>query len=540
MGHSSDCDQDVRHQMSRQLRKILFTTENALSATTFRALQDSLFLNSGESYSRVDVYAAHLITQPRAVPHDSIRPTSASPNLGGSDDKDEDDFYITEMKSLRSGDDIAKYQAKAPGFRAFFIRQRFSYSPLSISLELFGLLFARENISPQMKDYLIFYGARDHEVEIAPPVLRFHPLAWTRANDQLLGHECMYGLRFFEQNGRGIPQEPTTQWSLRQTAIYCRSCPSGDGNVWLFTTISPVAQRRLDAYVIEHESIGLTSPFEIHLLLLDTAIANWRFFLIALSAEIDEEVSQVAGTSSSDEGPVELFDANRRQHLIYLEEKVSTALLVSRATVETVEALSYHYDSERVYTEASTDNAVIAAGFAQQHRILKSTILRLETMKAKLQASAALLSSLLEQNSGHALEVLGQESRKENFEMRELSKRMHKLTEKATQDAAAVKVLTVMTLIYLPATVVSNFFSTSFVSTKSSPGSTGHIIVLDDWWIFVVVSVPLTVITLYIWWVWTRIKTHDKYPCWLAFMKATDSSTNETINGDLESGREKP
>ena len=32
---------------------------------------------------------------------------------------------------------------------------------------------------------------------------------------------------------------------------------------------------------------------------------------------------------------------------------------------------------------------------------------------------------------------------------------MRKLTEKSTQDAAAVKVLTMITLVYLPATVVS-------------------------------------------------------------------------------------
>jgi hypothetical protein len=32
---------------------------------------------------------------------------------------------------------------------------------------------------------------------------------------------------------------------------------------------------------------------------------------------------------------------------------------------------------------------------------------------------------------------------------------MRTLTEKATADAAAVKVLTIMTLVYLPATVVS-------------------------------------------------------------------------------------
>lgn len=58
------------------------------------------------------------------------------------------------------------------------------------------------------------------------------------------------------------------------------------------------------------------------------------------------------------------------------------------------------------------------------------------------------LSSLLDLNNGEALRKLAEEARKENQTMRIL-------TEKGTRDAAAVKVLTIMTLIYLPATVVS-------------------------------------------------------------------------------------
>ena len=46
------------------------------------------------------------------------------------------------------------------------------------------------------------------------------------------------------------------------------------------------------------------------------------------------------------------------------------------------------------------------------------------------------------------MKLLAEEARKENLAMR-------RLTEKTTQDAAAVKVLTIITLIYLPATVVS-------------------------------------------------------------------------------------
>ena len=58
------------------------------------------------------------------------------------------------------------------------------------------------------------------------------------------------------------------------------------------------------------------------------------------------------------------------------------------------------------------------------------------------------LSSLLDLGNGHSLKQLAEEARQENTTMR-------KLTEKSTKDAAAVKVLTMITLIYLPATVVS-------------------------------------------------------------------------------------
>jgi hypothetical protein len=57
--------------------------------------------------------------------------------------------------------------------------------------------------------------------------------------------------------------------------------------------------------------------------------------------------------------------------------------------------------------------------------------------------------------------------------MRKLSESMHELTKKSMQDAAVVKVLTILTLVYLPTTVVSNFFSTSFVNSEPASGVEG-------------------------------------------------------------------
>lgn len=58
------------------------------------------------------------------------------------------------------------------------------------------------------------------------------------------------------------------------------------------------------------------------------------------------------------------------------------------------------------------------------------------------------VSSLLDLGNGHSLKILAEEARAENSTMRQI-------TEKTFRDAVAVKILTIATLVYLPATVVS-------------------------------------------------------------------------------------
>lgn len=58
------------------------------------------------------------------------------------------------------------------------------------------------------------------------------------------------------------------------------------------------------------------------------------------------------------------------------------------------------------------------------------------------------VANFLELGNGLALRELGHDAREETEEI-------HKLTERSAQDAAAVKLLTMIMLIYLPATVVS-------------------------------------------------------------------------------------
>jgi hypothetical protein len=95
---------------------------------------------------------------------------------------------------------------------------------------------------------------------------------------------------------------------------------------------------------------------------------------------------------------------------------------------------------------------------------------------------------------------------------------MRQLTEKSTKDAAAVKAITVITILYLPTTVVAvsktqlvyvcaanevqSFFSTQFVFQDNNSNGKPTLSLADNWWLYVAISVPLTITTISIWYAW--------------------------------------
>jgi glutamate-1-semialdehyde 2,1-aminomutase len=78
-------------------------------------------------------------------------------------------------------------------------------------------------------------------------------------------------------------------------------------------------------------------------------------------------------------------------------------------------------------------------------------------------------------------------------------------------DSAAMKTLAFVTTIFLPLSFVSSLFSISMFNWQASPedGSSDHGVVSSRFWVYWVVSVPLTATTLVGWrlW-WKRQKAH--------------------------------
>ncbi len=104
----------------------------------------------------------------------------------------------------------------------------------------------------------------------------------------LMYSEMAYGIRYVERNKRNVPES----WSIRQTAIYHKFRSNKRSSTWIMISASERTERCLDRYVKSCRDVASLSPFEIHLIVLDTALANWRPYIVGLTEKVTEQVYQ--------------------------------------------------------------------------------------------------------------------------------------------------------------------------------------------------------------------------------------------------------
>ena len=98
--------------------------------------------------------------------------------------------------------------------------------------------------------------------------------------------ECAYGLRYAELNNRG----GNSPWSIRQTAICHKYTACDRSSSWIMIAASERTKSSLDLYIRNCTDLASLNPFEIHALVLDSALTNWRSYIIDLTKRITHQV----------------------------------------------------------------------------------------------------------------------------------------------------------------------------------------------------------------------------------------------------------
>ena len=74
------------------------------------------------------------------------------------------------------------------------------------------------------------------------------------------------------------------------------------------------------------------------------------------------------------------------------------------------------------------------------------------------------------------------------------------IAQATKNDSAAMKTIAALTMIFLPATAVSSFFGMAFFN-----GQGGAFTVTSDWWLFLVSTIPITVVLFLVWLNWNGV-----------------------------------
>ncbi|KAH7094612.1 hypothetical protein FB567DRAFT_600226 [Paraphoma chrysanthemicola] len=398
-----------------------------------------------------------------------------------------------------------------------YIRQRNSYSRLQITKDEYLTLTRECNALPQLTNYLVNFEFKTRETEVGPPRITFRPEFYRGMSaDCFIGFECVYMMRFIEFTNR--PKRPP--WSLRQYAVYHKwnTSTTAPRFTWMLFGASQRTEPCINTYLEEVHDTKQAHPFELHVIFLDTAISSWRPYLIYLHDKVVDLADKAFITPVGKQGSLKdhyVVDVNDYQSLKTIEDRASDALICLDSTLDTVKTLQEMHgryllgfrttrepddpSTNRLYTP---HDDIMFALQEQENEVLYSRV-KIEALLSKAQNTRALISALLERINGHnieqqmlALQHLEREAQEENASMRQL-------TEKGHRDSASVRILTIITLIYLPCTVVSSFYSTQFVDQETSDqGMTMKY--ADNAWLFFAVSIPLTLGTIMVWYAWAN------------------------------------
>ncbi|OJJ56152.1 hypothetical protein ASPSYDRAFT_157429 [Aspergillus sydowii CBS 593.65] len=174
---------------------------------------------------------------------------------------------------------------------------------------------------------------------------------------------------------------------------------------------------------------------------------------------------------------------NISKHVIFLQES-------SEAALETVKNLSRHHEevSPKATLEEQAAGRTTRRTIAQVEAEFKGVKLRLRSLDRRMQNVIALSFHLVTQEGNEFLQA----------------------------DSSTMATIAFVTLVFLPITTVSTIFGSQFFNVTDDNSA---IEVSKDFWIFWVVSIPLTLIVLLGWTLWRKYGLVANHAAWMRALR---------------------
>ncbi|KAE8147851.1 hypothetical protein BDV25DRAFT_142369 [Aspergillus avenaceus] len=376
----------------------------------------------------------------------------------------------------------------------FTISQLRSWTTLDISSEVLQRLLLLYDVFPQFWKILFTFGIKIAENEYTFPTIR------GRCSQAVEGkiYELAYVIRRVEHNRRAN-SAGECPWSIRQTGVYHKlTYPhSGSSSTSMFILVAPSGVIEDDVHRCFPKSSTkgdtVLPHFSLHESLVVDSLRGWMEYMGWLEDECKQKTDRLVVWDASDNAGDRMayFDVEDRQRLEQLEDYISDLMVILQTAVETIDRIGKscrHHCQISCSIGTGCSCSYIIQEFEESTAEARVYAERAKALQSRVQSTTQLLTYLLSFEETRALKQLAQASHVETKALKQLAEASNlenqsvvELTKRSAEDATAVKMLSLVGLIYLPSTIVANFFSTEFIQVNEK----GEMHISLIWWMFV-------------------------------------------------------
>ncbi|KAF2796628.1 hypothetical protein K505DRAFT_237308, partial [Melanomma pulvis-pyrius CBS 109.77] len=364
-----------------------------------------------------------------------------------------------------------------PSTRVVSICSRSSLRPLGLPKDFLHRWMDHSHIHPELYDLVLSFGWKPKNCDAGAGGMSIKRSASGIVPD------TQYLITFPE-----AVQSLTTPWTMRQVGVYHQYIPHDEQDsrsLWVFFHAKPNSQIQDN---LECSIKGHNSVLQIHVLVLSMHLKSWRWYLDSLNTDF-EKIVDIAVTIDFTEQNAYQTGSELLQKLQHFEDIILPLVPRLRSTLTTVATLCRlkclipdsqlgSYEDQAIYMDETDSFRTQIQGYIDSTELMKKRSQRiLDILTAGL--------NLQNQKKG-----LG------------FSNVMVSLAKDTVEDSATVRVVTIVTLIYLPASFVSSLLGTNLFVFQTTDGSGFQ--ASEQFWIFVVISVPLTMLTVGSWFFYTK------------------------------------
>lgn len=384
-------------------------------------------------------------------------------NAGVTKDGQRDVRHVTFQGSSQ----LASYlEQSSSSTHVFFIRQSFSWGRLLISENMLRKLFTSQNVHPSFLDVVHIFGEKAEPVEESFSAFFYHPLS----QYQVLGSESPYedagyvigyNIKYVAGHGRPFLKDP---YSVRETGVFqlcANSSTSAQRCSWVFIHASDALEERLGEVFKNAKQTTCALQFQIHALVLLSVSDNWRTYINYLEESFRRLLERGFYTNINGptvEGDIDTDFSDIRK-LQLLTDKLRRLCHILQLNINLGAQLKSCMQQMKDRTCAVSSSVSSFDSFNSQMDLFVSQhrthLARIESLVSRAQGVSGLIQNILDIRTAEsssrintAVHDITQQGIQEN-------KLIKQLTHQSTQDTRAMKLIALISAIFLPATFVA-------------------------------------------------------------------------------------